>query len=213
MDVGVHGGRGSHQLILASVLLAFALVATACASHRSARPAAGGAPRATVDRTFRAYGTDGELTAAVAGVLRGSCWTTSIAAPDAGAFRCIAGNRILDPCFAAPPKPGPREVACFDTPWSRAEVLQLTGGLPKADPIDDAGGSARPWALQLDNGVRCVASTGTVPAVQGVSLGYSCLDGSDAALLDPSATPVTADYGDPRTQSLQPVTVATIWLG
>jgi hypothetical protein len=52
-----------------------------------------------------------------------------------------------------------------------------------------------------------------VPAVQGVSLGYHCLDGRDAALLDPSATPMTADYGDPRAQSLQPVTVATIWRG
>ncbi len=205
-------------MILASVLLAFALLAAACASHRPQPQAAGGGPRATVDKSFHPYSANGELAIDVADVATGSCWTTSIAAPASGAYRCIAGNRILDPCFAAPTtatasKAVRTEVACVETPWSNAMVLHVTGPLPKADPADDGAGSARPWAFELDNGVRCVATTGTVPAVQGVSLGYHCLDGRDAALLDPSATPMTADYGDPQAQSLQPVTVATIWRG
>ena len=211
MDVGDSGRRGSQRAILALALLAFGLVAAACASHRP--QGAGGAAKATVNKAFRAYNANGDLAVTVADVAPGSCWTTSIAAAVPGAYRCLSGNQILDPCFAAPAKPGPVEVACLETPWSQATVLHLTGALPKPDPADDGDSSARPWAFELDNGVRCVASTGTVPAVQGVSLGYHCLDGRAAALLDPSATPMTADYGDPRTQSLQPVTVTTIWRG
>jgi hypothetical protein len=205
MDVRVFTGRGSLRLILGVTALAFVL--TGCASH----PAKAGAdPRpATKTQSFHAYDAQGQLAVKVADVASGSCWTTSVAAPAPDAYRCFAGNNILDPCFARPASSTPPEVACLATPWSAAEVLTLTEPLPEPDPQL----SRRAWAFQLDNGARCVASTGTVPQVQGIDLGYHCTDGHDAALRDVSASMVTADYGDAKSQAVQSVRVTRIWRG
>jgi hypothetical protein len=212
MDVRAGSGRGAVRLILGAALLALTLAG--CASHRSL-PAGGHStvaePQHTVTDTFRPYAADGELAITVHDVASGSCWTTSIAAPARNAYRCFGGgNTILDPCFAAPKKSEPPQVACVASPWSEAQVLTLTEPLPAA-PAGDA--PVRPWAFQLATGVRCVASTGTVPAVRGVNLAYHCTDGHDAALVNATAATVTANYGDVATQTLQRVTVTTTWRG
>jgi hypothetical protein len=207
-----------------------ALILSGCASKHvqtNSGPPAGGAgshsatttqrstpsKHPTTIESFHAYGSDGELAVKVGDVASGSCWTTSIAAPGSSAYRCFAGNQILDPCFAPAATAGtapPTDVACVNSPWSDALVLHLTSRLPEAD---STGGNSRPWAFELDNGARCVASTGTVPAVRGVNLGYHCANGHDAGLIDPAGPTVTADYGDPAAQTIQQVTVTTIWRG
>jgi hypothetical protein len=189
------------------ILLLLTLVLVGCASHQSQRSGEQ-APTRTAVKTFSAFGADGDLVVRVADVTKGRCWTTSIAAPASGAYRCIAGNAIFDPCFAPPDPAKPLELACVADPWSNAEVLQVSGALPTGGPAD---GGPRPWAFELDNGVRCVAATGTVPAVDGVDLGYDCRNGWYAALRDTVAATVTARYGNPGTQVLRTVTVATIW--
>jgi hypothetical protein len=70
---------------------------------------------------------------------------------------------------------------------------------------------SRPWAFQLANGVRCVASTGTVPAVAGVNLAYHCADGADAALGSVSGGRLTAQYATPGATRLAQLTVTTVW--
>ncbi|MFN2560067.1 MAG: hypothetical protein ABR571_02060 [Jatrophihabitans sp.] len=212
MDVRAYQGRGSLRLILG--LAALTLLLTGCAHAGTTR--AGSQPRpaaktqaVTKIESFSAYDASGRLAVKIAATTRGSCWTTSVAAPAPDAFRCFAGNNILDPCFARPAAGATGEVACLATPWSAATVLTLTAPLPKPDP--QAVGRA--WAFQLDNGARCVASTGTVPQVQGINLGYHCTDGSDAALRDISAPLVTADYGEAKSQAIQSVTVPRIWRG
>jgi hypothetical protein len=141
-------------------------------------------------------------------VATGTCWTTSIAAPVAGAYRCISEDRIYDPCFAPAQLVRPIQVACVPAPWSDAEVLRLAGGLPHSAPLPS---TARPWAIQLDNGARCVAATGTVPQVNGVDLGFHCAAGRDAALVSGSAALGVAEYGAPSAAALRRVTVTTIW--
>jgi hypothetical protein len=212
MDVPANPGRESVRLILVLLLLGLALAG--CASHKSTS-SGGGAPQGTTISTFSAYSADGSLAVTVADVAAGSCFTGSAAAPAPGAYRCFAGNNILDPCFAPPVTRKPLQIACVAAPWSRAVVLTVSGRLPAADTTT---GVVRPWAFQLATGVRCVASTGTVPAVHGVNLGYHCTDGGDAALrtsapsaAKSAATTVTADYGNVKTQTLRPVTVTTIW--
>lgn len=194
-----------------------ALVLTGCASHQPAHhqqasthlAGAPAPPSGTVTRTFQAYDAAGNLAVKVSDVATGNCWTTSVAAPVAGAYRCFAGNQILDPCFAPPKTAAPTQIACVANPWSDAVVLTLTSSLPKGIP---AGGK-RPWAIELSNGARCVSSTGTVPAIDGVNLDYHCTNGADAALADPAAATVTAQYALPPATTLQPVTVTTMWQG
>jgi hypothetical protein len=205
MHVGGHRGRRS---FLAGLVL-LALVLAGCASHHAAQAAA---RSGTVVETFHAYDADGNLAVRVADVGTGHCWTTSIAAPVPGAYRCLSANTIFDPCFAPPRQSGPVQVACVPDPWSGAHVLRVTGALPSGASV---GGTraTRPWALELDNGQRCVAATGTVPEVHGVNLDYRCAHGRAAGLVDARTATVTADYGDPRTGALRLVTVRTLWRG
>jgi hypothetical protein len=185
-----------------AVVLLLALGSAGCSSGKHRAGAAG-----TVLKTFHAYTAAGDLTVTVADIATGSCWTSSIAAPGtASAYRCIAGNNIYDPCFAAPHPTPPLQVACLPAPWGRAEVLRVPK-LPTVTPID--GG--RPWALTLANGARCVAATGTVSQVHGVSLGYTCTGGMAAALLPGTAATRDADFGSPSGTTLRRVNVTTIW--
>jgi hypothetical protein len=190
----------------AALLAAVGLLALGLSGCSSGKPHAAGTP-ATAMRTFSAFTAGGDLSVTVADIATGSCWTSSIAAPgSASAFRCIAGNRIYDPCFAPPHPAKPLQVACLAAPWARAEVLRVPR-LPRTTPID--GG--RPWALVLRNGARCVAATGTVPQIRGVSLGYSCAGGTAAALLPGTAATRSADFGSITGNTLRRVSVTTIW--
>jgi hypothetical protein len=210
MDVGQRGRRGSTRAILSIVLLALVLAGCASKQPQKQKQAAAVRSDGTASQVFHAYGADGDLAVKVGDVASGNCWTSSVAAPVAGSYRCFAGNKILDPCFAPAGQAHPTQVACVDAPWSDAIVLTLTSALPTAEASPAV---ARPWAFQLANGARCVASTGTVPAIQGVNLGYHCSDGHDAGLPDTSVTPATVDYGDEAAQTVQSVTVTTIWRG
>ena len=197
---------GSSALASAGALLAALLVG--CASHAAKQPVG------TVSKTFHAYRADGELSVQVADVSTGSCWTMSIAATSASAFRCISDNSILDPCFA-PARPGrPLEVACIPDPWTGATVLRVSGALPTGGP--PAGRTPHPWAIELANGARCVVATGTVPAVQGVNLGYHCRNGANAALADTTGQAGKGQYAKAKyalagATTLLTVTVSTIW--
>jgi hypothetical protein len=198
----VSGRYGHVSLALLQILLL-----AACASNQG-KP--GGAPsNRTLIKTFHAFQADGDLAVRVADVGYGRCWTMSIAAPGSGAYRCLSGNAILDPCFVSPRHTEPIEVECVADPWSRAEVLQLTSALPK--PPAEPDGPNRPWALELGNGTECVAATGMVPAVRGVNLGYHCRDGHDAGALDTAGSVATAKYADPGAKTLSSVSVTTIW--
>jgi hypothetical protein len=212
MDVG-RTGRGPARRILGFVLLAGAVALTlaACASTTAdPRPTAGATAPGTATVAVRVYTASGKPAVPVGASVRGQCWTTSVAAPVPDAYRCFQGDKILDPCFAPARPATPLQVVCLAAPWSRGVLLRVSGSLP--EPAD--GPAARPWAIQLDNGVRCVASTGMVPAVAGVNLAYHCADGGDAALRPSStATPgtVTADYAAAGARTLHTMTVTTMW--
>lgn len=201
------------------VLALLAVVLTACGDGGGSGGAGGSAPRtsaaggaaSTVTRTFRVYSPTGALTVPVASTTEGNCWTTSIAVPSPGAYRCFAGNDILDPCFAAPgASAAATQVACVAAPWDQVVLLELTSQLP---PTGGPAAVTRPWAFELANGARCVASTGTVPAVAGVSLEYQCAGGYGASLPDPAAARALAEYAKVGAASLRSVAVTTIWRG
>lgn len=208
-----------------------ALLLSACASGTSAGTTPVGATAAhpsiseavtaqrTVVHSVQAYRSDGHQSVPVANTVRGSCFTASIAAAGSDTYRCIAGNSLLDPCVAAPTAPvtpiaHPKTVACLTDPWSPATVVQLTSPLPALPSPSD---HARPWALQLADGTRCVAVTGTVPQSHGVAMTYACADGSATSTPRAASTPPTATTGLMhvdhlmRGESITRVAVVGVW--
>lgn len=164
-----------------------------------------GAPATTVSRTFVPFTRSGAPAAGVAARRSGSCFTASITVRSPLAYRCFAGNAILDPCFAR--TAAATTLDCYADPWSRAVELRVTAALPTSAPLD----ITRPWALELADGRRCVVVTGTAPSVQGVVLGYRCGDGA-AGLAGTSGSVLTAVQRS-ATGAVARVAVSTVWRG
>jgi hypothetical protein len=207
MTVGERSGGGSVRSVLGLVLLS-ALLLAGCASKGEPTATAGATAPGTATIKVQPFDRSGQLSVQVAGTVRGQCWTTSIAAPNARAYRCFQGNKILDPCFAPAHVQAPVQLACLPDPWSRAVMLRVNGKLP----VPSTGNlPTRPWAFALSNGTRCVASTGTVPEVAGTNLAYHCADGGNAALGGPDGDTLTAQYAGRADTSLTSMTVTTVW--
>lgn len=106
----------------------------------------------------------------------GSCWTESIAAPRPGAWRCMIGNAIYDPCFEAPPARG--ELVCGANPATGQSgfALKLTKPLPEITPR--ASAIPAPWMILLEDGSVCERFTGTMPMAGGDAARWYCYDPS-----------------------------------
>jgi len=129
------------------------------------------------------YGLGG-LSAALTVIDRvnGTCFTQSLASasrPDA--WRCTAGNAILDPCYQSVLGDG-KELACpVSGPWSANVVLlTLTAPLPPETRKELSRDNTAPWAIELANGQRCSLFTGATPPVAGMRINYGCPGGSQA---------------------------------
>ncbi|HTJ25466.1 MAG TPA: hypothetical protein VMA36_04795 [Candidatus Limnocylindria bacterium] len=99
----------------------------------------------------------------------GQCWTTSIATNRPDAYRCLRGNEIFDPCFAA----RANLVVCDPNPalGRRGFALVLTRPLPTATPPP---GPVEPWMVQLTDGSVCTPFTGTRTMIDGRIIAYGC---------------------------------------
>lgn len=180
------------------------------ASSPAPQPQPQPAVAGTRHRTFAPYDASGELTARMSGTrVTGTCWTTSIAVPVVGVYRCLAGNEILDPCFAPAVDTAPPTLACFSDPWSPGTLLRLTGRLPADHPALTDG---HPWALRLANDARCVTVTGTVPTLHGLALQYLCGADAVAGLTDGPGAQLHVRYG-PSGGPLRDVAVTADWRG
>ena len=102
----------------------------------------------------------------------GNCWTRSIAADRAGAWRCEIGNEIHDPCFQVPPlRDG---VVCGADPFGKSGfIMKLTKPLPRQKAPPAAWPQA--WILQLADGSICEPFTGTRPAINDEPAPWSCI--------------------------------------
>lgn len=104
----------------------------------------------------------------------GHCWTSSLASHAANAYRCIDGNAIHDPCFAASPRA--HTVYCFLDPWHAVTALRLRRKLPAREA--SGGGPPLPWAIVTADGRRCVFLTGATAPMGGRRVDYGCVGGS-----------------------------------
>ena len=89
----------------------------------------------------------------ITSILRGSCWSSSLAAGRDDAWRCMRGNYIFDPCFSSPKAQG--VVLCVVSPWSKSGVeIVLTKRLPNPY-AGRPSTTGLPWAIQTSAGLRC----------------------------------------------------------
>ncbi len=146
----------------------------------------------------------------VAGTVKGTCWTSSIAVSSSDAYRCMSKSVIYDPCFA-PPTKAYSELACMADPWGAVIRFALTAPIPKAAMHPNS----KPWvwAYQLGNGVRCITDTGTGTIVAKVVLNYYCVPGKGwASIPDERAEPWTARYAKSyQAKATVPEKLTTAW--
>ena len=116
----------------------------------------------------------------------GSCWTSSIALPRAGAWRCMIGNAIEDPCFTTPEVSG--AVICGANPptGDGGFLMKLTKPLPPS--VAHTPPAPSPWIVELAIGqgqvpgpyampppkTYCSRFSGTMPVVDGLAVPFSC---------------------------------------
>jgi hypothetical protein len=124
---------------------------------------------------FRVFAPSGKVVGVnVTQTLHGSCFAGSIGLPRPDAWRCMAGNFILDPCLESPRGP---KVGLVCVTGSKAERFLLTKPLSKSLRN---GPEKRffAWRLVLANGDVCERFTGTAAGqVQGEGLVYGCTSG------------------------------------
>lgn len=152
------------MICIASTLAVFPVAARSTAAET-------GRPASTEVRIF----TPLAATKLAAGApVAGECFAASLASQGRrDAWRCSAGNFILDPCFESQP-PGAL-LACASAPWvSQVRLLKLSKPVPQALANRGDLSSAQPWALELADGARCTYLTGATTALAGMRLNYGC---------------------------------------
>lgn len=182
-------------------------VATSPGSNLTGAPAVHFA--APQQELFTPYDNNGALQVDVSKTEPGQCWTSSIAMPISGVFRCMVDNQIMDPCFAPAVDRHPLSVTCFDDPWTPGIKVTLSKPLPTEDLILKDG---NPWALQLSNGARCIVLTGALPVLGPYTLQYTCENQTVASLQTDENGNLSVMYG-PAEGPLQPTGIRTVWRG
>ena len=106
----------------------------------------------------------------------GSCWTSSIAVPREGAWRCTVDSSISDPCFALPDDPN--AVVCDPNPATGDPgfKMNLTEPLPAPDLGDGSADFLKNngWMIELADGMVCSFFTGATAPVNGKRISYGC---------------------------------------
>jgi hypothetical protein len=194
--------RGTWRLRAPIVAGCAALVVAGCADSATRAPAASQPPRPIPAAQAKVFVP---VSTAPGDTLHGTCWTTSITVPSTAAYRCYAGNTILDPCFAA--APSARVVTCYADPWSPGTRVALAGPLPKSAPL----AVTHPWALELANGKRCVAATGAANRIGNLTLLYQCRHGGATGLPVTHGGHTEVSYLASRSRTPVPVAVSVTW--
>lgn len=101
--------------------------------------------------------------------LKGTC-TTSLIDKRKGAWRCMAGGNVYDPCFMSP-KAG--IFACTQTPWNKSITLVTAQDYPKTSFKTFSLATTEPWGLELVDH-RCILITESNGLLHGLPMKYKC---------------------------------------
>lgn len=108
----------------------------------------------------------------------GYCIRASSAVGGAIAWRCTAGNALVDPCWvAAVESERGSTVVCMLSPWSlKAVQIEVTRELTFGGRA--SGQRRSPWGVQLTDGTRCEAYQGAHSDYKGRVVDYYCGNGN-----------------------------------
>ena len=144
----------------------------------------------------------------------GKCFAASAASstrPDA--WRCSAGNAILDPCYQRI-MGDEKQLACpIEGPWSpKVLLLTLTEASLNEPRKEMPRDSALPWAIELANGKRCSLFTGATAPVAGMRINYGCPGGFQVVGdIDRSGRVWHVFFQAENASALEQVDVAVAW--
>ncbi|MER5447153.1 protein kinase [Streptomyces sp. NPDC002764] len=113
----------------------------------------------------------------ITGHASGSCYETAESTMRLDAWRCTAGNRILDPCFSPDSDPADTSALCLDGAPDRMVELSVPDGFPGNNDHMPGGPDIEPIILVLANGTRCSFAGGGTSTLAGQRLNYGCGDG------------------------------------
>ncbi|MGW3130671.1 serine/threonine-protein kinase [Streptomyces sp. NPDC001123] len=107
----------------------------------------------------------------------GSCFGTAESTMRTDAWRCTAGDRILDPCFSPDSDPSDSSALCLDGAPDRMVELSVPEGFPGNNDHMPGGPDIEPIILVLVNGARCSFAGGGTATLAGLRLNYGCDNG------------------------------------
>ena len=156
-------------------------------------PPVGAEPAPTATITVRAV-ADGEPTGGFQVANRqgspnlSGCANPSPAAVSPDVYACLPAQAAAEVCW-----PAPASVLCLMDPWTKAlRRFPAPGALPTVDPP----ATPMPFALQLDNGTRCILPNGIAWGARADDMvpAYGCNPGKTSLgiLIPPGDDPVSA---------------------
>ncbi|MFF3593807.1 serine/threonine-protein kinase [Streptomyces sp. NPDC002387] len=128
----------------------------------------------------------------------GSCFGTAESTMRTDAWRCTAGDRILDPCFSPGSNPEDTSALCMDAEPNHMVELSVPQGFPGNNDHMPGGPDIEPITIVLANGARCTFSGGGTTTLAGQRLNYGC-DNGGSLYGYPNKTPAlwTISYSAP----------------
>ncbi len=131
-----------------------------------------------------------------------------------GAWRCMAGNQINDPCFSNTDED--TSVICVRDPTGdgRGVKMNLTKPLPARERLPQG---QHAWVLELADGAKCGFLQGATGGIGGKRLNYDC-SGGWYVLGDPEtgqlwrAEKVRLAAGRMEAEESVQVEIRTVWL-
>ncbi|MEV5880739.1 serine/threonine-protein kinase [Streptomyces sp. NPDC052101] len=142
----------------------------------------------------------------------GSCFGTAESTMRTDAWRCTAGDRILDPCFSPDANPEDTSALCLDGAPNRMVELSVPQGFPGNNDHMPGGPDIEPVIIVLTNGARCSFTGGGTSTLAGQRQNYGCDNGGYLYGYPSKATALwTISYSVPNSGASISTPIATVY--